>query len=1054
MSKLKLGRMTLAASASLIALAVGQPSWAQDAAAPADGAADASNDVTVVVTARRKALQTATERKKNSDTMIESIVADDAGKLPDNSITEVLQRVSGVTMVRFAALNDPDHFSAEGSGIQVRGLSGVTGTLNGREVFSANGGGGLSWGDVTPELMAAVDVYKANRADMIEGGTGGSIDLRTKMPFDYRKPAIEAAIGASYGDYSKETTPSASVLLTNRWDTPIGEIGLLVDAATSKYSAADSFIRTEPYLARVLDGETRYIPAGFDWGDDQFNRTRTGLYEAAQWRPNDSLTFYQTFFESRYKSDNTSAGAFFANRGNGTSDMGFVPLSDGNPVYDSNGALISSSHIGIGSSGANGGGETVSQGWIPAENQVDCNAPYGAQPSSLQWTTSPDINNNFPYCLPATFNIGSNRGFTTSDNVTRDFSQGFLWYPNERTQVKADLQFVDSSSHSTTYGVGLHAPGAAFSMDLSGDLPSFTIVNQESLENSGIYGWDNIAYRTQNNHGTMGALTLDVSYDLGDGFFKQLKVGGRYANRVERDNYDGTYWAALGMGWNNSDQRTLADGAAADSELYKFDNFFRGDVALPGHFYFPSVALMKAQDALYVQNTYGYSDENIGAVPLANVFHDPFGAARTQVITKSIYVQAKFGSDEGLFGIPFDGNIGLRVVRNEVTATGFFKYNDANFYMTQAESDADLADDGIENNYYHTDVTGYEAKDGLSYTKYLPSINITFKPSSKLYVRFAANETMSPAGYNDLRVTGSASVSTNPNANNVPDNPSTPDVDESVTYRGILSGLSSSAGNPHLRPTDSRNLDLSVEWYPSNSFNGHIDLFYKDLKDLIVYGDTTKPFIATYERMDGTTTSDDTTLTATEVFNSDKDARVQGLEIGGRKFFDELPAPFNGLGIEANYTYIDSKNPGAKALGVDGQPINDVPIVGMSKENYNIQLMYERKNLSMRLAYSWRSKYLQSTNANGTNGNYMFVNGPGATPQQLDIGLPVYGSAYGQLDAGINYTVNSHVKVWLQANNITNAVTKTQMEILPGKFYTRSWFVYDQRINVGVNLAF
>jgi outer membrane receptor protein involved in Fe transport len=112
----------------------------------------------IIVTGRRQALQNATERKRNSDTVIDSIVADDAGKLPDNSITEVLQRVPGVTIVRFAALGDPDRFSVEGSGIQVRGLSSVLATLNGREITGANGGGGLSWNEVTPELMAAVDV--------------------------------------------------------------------------------------------------------------------------------------------------------------------------------------------------------------------------------------------------------------------------------------------------------------------------------------------------------------------------------------------------------------------------------------------------------------------------------------------------------------------------------------------------------------------------------------------------------------------------------------------------------------------------------------------------------------------------------------------------------------------------------------------------------------------------------------------------------------------------------------------------------------------------------
>src|SRR6185369_10825178 len=116
----------------------------------------------VLVTARRKAIQNADQLKKNSESIIDSVNADDAGKLPDASITEVLQRVPGVTMTRW---DGADGYLAQGSGIQVRGLSGVAGRVNGREVFSANGGHGLNWTDVPPELMAGVDVYKVATAD-------------------------------------------------------------------------------------------------------------------------------------------------------------------------------------------------------------------------------------------------------------------------------------------------------------------------------------------------------------------------------------------------------------------------------------------------------------------------------------------------------------------------------------------------------------------------------------------------------------------------------------------------------------------------------------------------------------------------------------------------------------------------------------------------------------------------------------------------------------------------------------------------------------------------
>src|SRR4029453_12159259 len=92
----------------------------------------------------------ATERKRLSDTIIDSIVADEAGRLPDNSITEVLARIPGVTMSRFNSVGD--NFAVEGTGIQVRGLSNASSMMNGREIFSANGGSPLSWGEVTPEL--------------------------------------------------------------------------------------------------------------------------------------------------------------------------------------------------------------------------------------------------------------------------------------------------------------------------------------------------------------------------------------------------------------------------------------------------------------------------------------------------------------------------------------------------------------------------------------------------------------------------------------------------------------------------------------------------------------------------------------------------------------------------------------------------------------------------------------------------------------------------------------------------------------------------------------
>src|SRR5690606_24599906 len=126
----------------------------------------------LLVSGQRASIQSAQDVKRNSNVVVDSIVAEDIGKLPDRSVTEALQRVPGVTVGRYTN-NDAEHPAAEGSGVAVRGLTQVRAELNGRDVFSAASGRGLSFESVPAELMYAVDTYKSPSADMIEGGLGG-----------------------------------------------------------------------------------------------------------------------------------------------------------------------------------------------------------------------------------------------------------------------------------------------------------------------------------------------------------------------------------------------------------------------------------------------------------------------------------------------------------------------------------------------------------------------------------------------------------------------------------------------------------------------------------------------------------------------------------------------------------------------------------------------------------------------------------------------------------------------------------------------------------------
>ena len=141
----------------------------------------------IEVTGQRGALESASILKREGTTIGDSIVLDEAGKVPSTSLLEILERAPGVTMNRIRAGGEgsPDGFAFEGSGVQVRGLNKTKTLINGHEVFSANGGQGLSWGDIGPELLKTVTVFKASRADLIEGGVSGTVNLETKMPFDH-----------------------------------------------------------------------------------------------------------------------------------------------------------------------------------------------------------------------------------------------------------------------------------------------------------------------------------------------------------------------------------------------------------------------------------------------------------------------------------------------------------------------------------------------------------------------------------------------------------------------------------------------------------------------------------------------------------------------------------------------------------------------------------------------------------------------------------------------------------------------------------------------------
>ncbi|MGH1557952.1 TonB-dependent receptor plug domain-containing protein [Caulobacter segnis] len=122
--------------------------------------------------------------KRSADQIVDSVQAQDIGKLPDANTTEALQRITGVQIQRRYGEGATDFDHRTQPAVTVRGLTQVQNFLDGRAVYSASGGRAFDLEGVPPELLSGIDVYKNAPANIIEGGVGGAVNLRTRKPFD------------------------------------------------------------------------------------------------------------------------------------------------------------------------------------------------------------------------------------------------------------------------------------------------------------------------------------------------------------------------------------------------------------------------------------------------------------------------------------------------------------------------------------------------------------------------------------------------------------------------------------------------------------------------------------------------------------------------------------------------------------------------------------------------------------------------------------------------------------------------------------------------------
>ncbi|KAF1692952.1 TonB-dependent receptor [Pseudoxanthomonas jiangsuensis] len=958
---------------SLLALSVAMLLAAPSALAQQ---ADTEGEVTeldqVQVTGIRGSVYRAQDIKRDADTFVDSVTALDIGALPDRSVTETLSRIPGVTIDRFLSVGDPEHFSAEGNGVAVRGLTQVRSELNGRDSFSASGGRSLSFGDVPSELMAGVDVYKNQKADMIEGGLGGTVDLRTFMPFDFEGRKIGASFSVNRGDFAEQVKPSASLLFSNRWDTDAGDFGILVDLAHSELATRTDGMFVRPFFNNAnsdLNGdgtnEALWLPRGADWRTLDYERERQGAYVAMQWRPNDRVEVFATGFQSTYDELWYEDAIFLDN------DPLQVRLDASQP-YQLDGDVFVSGRL------ASGG-----------------NIPMGA-----------DIR-------------ASHR-----DSKTQDFSAGLKWLVGDNTELSTEVQYIKATTKAldSTVTLGLNVP--YIDVDLSGGRPVIG-VDESFTANIDNYYWAFTMDHQDDNEAEEIAWRADLKHSFDSGFVESLKFGVRMTDRDAHSIDTGYDWQPVIQPWMQwwalpGDQPLPGvnlNGQVNSSltNLTTFENFYRGDAKTPGAIYAPILStalgfpvsyqdIHSAADPYYLCCYAGvYAPRDTSDEQWSNIQKEKTYAA---------YAMLNFAVDS----MRMDGNVGVRVVRTENSADGYLIFPNVAYapYLGAGES---------------TPVTAEN-----SYTDVLPSANLKWELADNLVMRFAASKAIARPNFSDMQAYQQLNAGTKPGID-PPDDGSSLSVDN-------LDLTGSSYDNPYLEPMKANQFDLSLEWYfaPDRGGMAWINVFHKDVKDYF----RRQTELVSYPGADGN--SYDYLITRPVNVGT---ARIQGAEIGWNQFFDFLPAPFDGLGMSANYTFIDSstKVPGnidVSPVDTDGSTFGDLPADGLSKNAYNVAAFYEKGPWQVRLAYNWRSEYLLSVGPNGYNG----------THNDIAWKLPVYSDEFGQLDGSIFYRFSDNVQFGLEMNNLNNAEQRTIMDQNGAGRRVTSWYVNDRRYAATLRFTF
>jgi TonB-dependent receptor len=971
---------------SALLLALGQGAYAQDATQPQPetGTQDAPQQTrtsplqpddpteldAVVVTGIRGSLISSMNLKRNAQGVVDGIVAEDIGKFPDTNLAESLQRISGVSIDRTS--------SGEGSRVTVRGVGPDYNMvlLNGRQMpastlldTGASASRAFDFANLASEAISEIEVYKTSRASTPAGGIGATINIKTARPLD--NPGFHGSVGAkAVYDTSNDNLPDS----------------LAGDSVTPELSGI--------FSATSADGRFGIgVSGSYQERDSGFNQ----VCVCNGWRT------FQGDDTNNWGTIPTPGEPGYENITNppGPGDVYSVPQ---NLNYNINGIHRERTNGQVVLQWAPTDRLTTTLDYTYSENKIqqrrnDMSVWFNFGPSVSSWTDGPVAapDSYSEIIVPATSDLAM--GGAEFATKTQNKSLGF----NAEWQATDNLSLV-FDAHKSTAESGADSPWgsnavlgtAAFirgttTADFSGDFPIVSIQYPPGMTQPDPAGVMVTGSSFRNSY-----MKAEVDqYQLSGAFqfegYSKLDFGVSSTEVNNRSAYSNvqldTWGGATNAGdypdevWQLDHMGNYFDAFSGHNDPNFTDAFFLWD--------FETVRQL-AEDAWAAA----------GNNPADYRASDNFTTdRRTTEKSRSAYLQ---WSNTWDWSMPLNVAVGVRYEKTEVDSRALVPT--AVGISWQANNEFTVLTEGSE----FTSLRG-------EYDYWLPNLDASLELTDEMVLRASYGQSIGRPLWDQIQ------------------------GGRTLDALARVDGGTGAQGNPNLRPLLSDNFDVSFEWYYDDASFVSVGWFRKNIDNYIgttqvvdTPFDLHTPVGGAYWNeaiAAGCTTADVTCIRNFIFLNHDGDpgvtrgpddvngnqtgtivgqpgdplaefrittpANQKSASLDGWEFNVQHMFGDSGFGLSANYTIVDS------SLTYDNQIIGEqFALVGLS-DSANLVAFYEKYGWSVRAAYNWRDKFLQST-FDGTGPN------------------PIYVEAYGQLDLSVGYEINERLSLQFEAINLTD----------------------------------